>query len=70
MDLDQVLEASLDGCRIDLLAVGEADVVLDHDLPGGLIHVDSALRQPGLEGAVVRDLHQGLADAVTDAGPS
>ena len=70
MDLDQVLETGLDRGSVTLLAVGEADRILDHDLPGGRIDVDGALRQPGLERAVVRDLHQRLADAVADAGPA
>ena len=70
VDLDQVLETGLDRGSVTLLAVGEADRILDHDLPGGRIDVGSALRQPGLERAVVRDLHQRLADAVADAGPA
>ena len=70
VDLDQVLETGLDRGSVTLFAVGEADRILEHDLPCGRIDVGSALRQPGLERAVVRDLHQRLADAVADAGPA
>ena len=70
MHLNQMFKAGFDCGSIALPAVGEADVVLQGDLPCAVIHQLIALRQPGLESTVVRDFQQRLADAVADAGPA
>ena len=70
VDCNQAVQALLDSCSVQLPSVGEGDVVLEGNGPGAVSVATPFLCQPGLQLHVVGVMHQGLADAVADAGPA
>ena len=66
----QIFQAFLYCFRITRLSVGEADTILQRDLPCQIVYQFISFCNPRLQFHGIINLHQRLADTVTHASPS